>query len=377
MKAINRFDDPVLGAWLGEFKRPSTRDTYFSALRKFKKVMGVSSLDEYVKGGPDASGDLRRFLESLEGKPSKTVSTYAGAVKIFLQDHGVKVSQEDWRKIRRRGFMPKRVKAETRDKKPSIKDVKHILNYADIKCRSMVLFLLSSGARIGETLQLKMEDFNLDADPPEAYIRSEYTKGGVGGRTVYFSYEARDAIKDWLKIKDQTVRRRGGSTYKDERMFPWKSNMARFMWNMACRKAGLAAKDNNTKRRVYHLHSLRKFFRTKIGLDVDVIHALMGHVQYLDEAYLRLEQEREIAKAYLEAMPNVSVYGVEDQRLLQRTEQLEAENQKLKEKIAKLESEATFSPEAKRFFKVFDKTMEDEQIQKRFLKFLESLAEKD
>ena len=59
-----------------------------------------------------------------------------------------------------------------------------------------------SGARIGETLQLKKEDFELDAEPPRVHIRAEYTKGGVGARITYFSFEARDAIKDWLAIKD-------------------------------------------------------------------------------------------------------------------------------------------------------------------------------
>ena len=119
---------------------------------------------------------------------------------MFFQDKGVKIPDEDWKKIRRRGYMPKRVRAETRDKKPTKAMLKKILNYADLKSRAMILFLISSGARIGETLQLKKEDFDFEADPPKAHIRRDYTKGGVGERTVFFSYEAKDAIKDWLAI---------------------------------------------------------------------------------------------------------------------------------------------------------------------------------
>jgi len=85
------------------------------------------------------------------------------------------------------------------------------------------------------------------------------------------------------------------------------------MWNRACDKADVGIKDKRTNRRIHHIHSLRKFFRTKIGLDLDVTYALMGHAEYLDDCYLRLEEEGEIAAAYLEAMPNVSVYGVENQ----------------------------------------------------------------
>lgn len=333
MRGKKPIQDAALEEWLQEFKRETTQRTYLSALRKFKKMLGIEDLGEYVKNSPNVVADVRKFLASLDGKPSKTVSTYVGALKMFLQDHDVKVPDDDWRKMRRRGFMPKRVKAETRDKKPSKTMLKQILNYADIKCRSLVLFLVSSSARIGETLQLKKEDFDLDADPPCATIRNEYTKGGVGGRTVYFSYEARDAINDWLRIKDKTSRRAGGGTYEDPKMFPWDDNTSRFMWNMACDKAGLGMRDNHTGRRIYHLHSLRKFFRTKIGLDEDITHALMGHARYLDEAYLRLEQEGEIAKAYLEAMPNVSVYAVEDQQLREQASTIEQENIELRARV--------------------------------------------
>jgi len=301
--------DEALAKWLQEeFTKATTRKTYLTALRRFKEKLGIADLAEYVKSEPDVAVDVREFLKALNGKPSKTVSTYVNAVKVFLRDHGVKVPEEEWRKLRKRGFMPKRVRAETQDRKPSNAELRRILNFANIKLRSIALFLASSGARIGETLQLKVTDFDLDADPPKAIIRSEYTKGGVGGRTVYFSYEARDAIRDWLKVKDKTSKRLTGGTFKDERMFPWGNYNTRFMWNEACDKAGLGMKDSKTGRRVYHLHSLRKYFRTNMGLELDVLHAILGHVGYLDDAYLRLEEKGEIAKAYLLAMKNVSIY---------------------------------------------------------------------
>jgi integrase len=330
--------DPELAEWLQEFKSFNTRKVYRTGLRKFKKTLGIDDLGEYMKNNPDVTGDVRKFLLSLDGKPSRTIATYAGAVKVFFQDKGIKIPDEAWKKIRRRGYMPKRVRAETKDKKPTKLMLKKILNYADLKARAMTLFLISSGARIGETLQLKQEDFDLEADPPKAHIRREYTKGGVGERTVFFSYEARDAIKDWLAIKDDLKKRGLGDDYRGDKVFPWAKTTARFMWNSACDKAGLGVKDKRTKRRVYHLHSLRKFFRTKIGLDVDITHALMGHAEYLDAAYVRLDQDREIAEAYLEAMPNVSVYEVEDQELKEETEALREENEKLKWRIEQLEA---------------------------------------
>jgi len=323
--------DPTLKHWLGEFSNKNTKRQYLSAMRLFKKNLEIEDLGKYIKSEPDAATDIRRFIVSMEDKPKKSLLTYTTILKVFYQDNGVVLDDNKWKKLRRRGFIPKHARAETRDKKPTIQQLKKILNYMDVKGRSMVLFLLSSGARIGETLQLQHEDFNLEADPPRAFIRGEYTKGGVGQRTVYFSYEARDAIKDWVKIKAKTGKR-DGSTHEDERVFSWGLFTARDMWNRAIAKVGIDFKDKKTGRRIYHLHSLRKFFRTKIGLDLDVTHALMGHVEYLDESYLRQDGE-EIAEAYLEAMPNVSVYAVESSEI----KDLVQENEDLRKRLEKME----------------------------------------
>jgi integrase len=325
----------VLDKWLNEFKSPSTKTTYRFALKKFQRTLGIDDLGAYVKSKPDALNDMRRFLKALEGKPSKTIKTYAGAVKVFLQDHENKIPDEEWRKLRRRGFMPKRVRAETKDKKPTKPQLKRILNYSTIKGRSLVLFLCSSGARLGETLQLKKRDFNFDADPPEAHMRSEYTKSGVGGRTVLFSYEAKNAILDWLEIKESIHKRSGDGTYGGERVFPFSKSNAQWMWNKACDHADLGVRDEYTRRRKYHLHSLRKFFRTNIGIDLDHIHMLMGHAEYLDEAYLREEWEK-IAQAYKEAMPNVSVFEVESQDLKHTVEDLEQQLHEMRNTVKRL-----------------------------------------
>ena len=330
MKPRKPVTDPVLKEWLTEFKKLTTRRSYLSSMRKFKEHLQIEDLGKYLKSSPDATGDIRRFLTTLDGRPSKSIMTYVTAVKVFFQDHNVEVDDNGWRKLRRRGFIPKRVRAETRDKIPTKKLLKKILNYADLKARSQTLFLVSSGARIGETLQLEEDDFDFNADPPRVHIRAEITKGGIGERITYFSYEARDAIKDWLGIKGSIQKRSGGS-YAGSRVFNWSSFTARFMWNLACDKAGCGDRDKRTGRRIYHLHTLRKFFRTKIGLDLDVTHALMGHAEYLDESYLRQEQG-EIAQSYLGAMANVSVYQIEELEVSKAVEPLKAELEYLKKR---------------------------------------------
>jgi len=340
--------DPILKEWLQEFLNINTQKQYRAAVKKYMKLLEIKDLETYLNSNPNVNSDMKKFLALMNGKPAKTVKNYAGAIKLFLNEKGHRIEPEDWKKLTRRGYLPKRVRALTQDKKPSKEILRNILNHSNIKGRTLILFLVSSGARIGETLQLKKEDLDLEADPPRAYIRAEYTKGGVGARTVYFSYESRDTIKEWYKVKDTMKKRAVGGTHGGKRVFPWTPHTARFMWSLACDKAGAGAKDKQTDRRIYHLHSLRKFFRSNSGLGVDITNALMGHSEYLDSSYLRLDEEGEIAEAYLKAMPNLSVFTVEDKTLQKKTDKLEEENVELKKRVKKLESEKSETDEIKR-----------------------------
>ena len=314
--------ESVLEKWLSDFG-PSTANTYFYALQKFKKNLGINDLGEYLKSKPNVLADFKTFAQSLKGKPPKTISTYTGAVKVFFADHDLDIPSKDLRKLRRRNIVPKRARAITPDKIPTKAQLRRILNYMDIKGRAIILFLASTGCRIGETVKLKKIDLKLDDDPPKAEIRSLNTKGREAGRTVYMSYESRDAIKDWLNVRGSLKKRSGEGSYESELVYPYLVNNARGMWNRACRKAGLEEKDEITGRRLYHLHSLRKFFRTNVGLSDNYVHSLMGHVGYLDDAYYRPDQE-DIAKAYLENMHRVSLYEL-DSELKATVDKLEKE----------------------------------------------------
>jgi len=59
--------------------------------------------------------------------------------------------------------------------------------------------LASSGMRIGEALQLELDDLNLNSYPAKIYIRGEYTKSG-NPRIAFIFSEAKEAVEEWLKI---------------------------------------------------------------------------------------------------------------------------------------------------------------------------------
>ena len=313
-----RLSDSLVDRWVEtEFANANTRKVYRTSLKKFAEVLGIADYAAYLKGlsTERALEDIKRFLGAMNGAPPCTISAYLGSVRVFLREQGVEIKDSEFRKLRSRGFAPKRVIPKTRDRAPSVDEIRAILDYSDIKGRALFLFLMSSGCRIGETCQLKVEDLALDADPPEAFIRGESSKGGVGERYVFFSYEARDALRNWLKVKPSLYKRmKGGRSYDSAIVFPFNPALARFFLRRALKKAGLDKKDPVTNIGEIHVHSLCKFFRSNIGLNIDEVHALMGHVEYLDRNYLRLNKET-VAQNYKANISRVSVYALDQGRL--------------------------------------------------------------
>jgi len=182
------------------------------------------------------------------------------------------------------------------DEPPTHEELRHILSCLDEEGKALVLFLASTGSRVGEALRLKVDDLELDDDPPQAWIEP-----GMGtGRLVGMTYEARDALRDWLKIKPGK-KKPGDKGYSEDKVFDITSRTAHRMWSKALAEAGL--------KKEYRLHSLRRFFRSNIArsLDLNLVDSLMGHKGYLDSAYRRMRHE-DIMAEYKKAMGNLSLF---------------------------------------------------------------------
>ena len=314
------------------FRKESTKSGYVSALRNFKKLMNIEDLRTYLQSNPDVDNDIKQYLNKLEGKPPKTIAHYSNTVKLFLEEHEHPITPKTWKNLRRRGHYPRRIKPQTQDKAPTKQQIKKLLDYTvDIKAKALFLFLASSGCRVDEALNLEIDDLNLENNPPSAFIRAETTKGGYGERTVYFSNEAKEMLENWLAVKDVT-KKRDGKLCDGKLLFPFTTMTARNMWNRAIRKAGMGQRDKRTQRHIYHIHGLRKFFKTKIGLQYEMSEALLGHTNGLDQSYVRFSK-KEIETEYLKAMNNVSIYTIEDSEVKQYLQTKTAEIEDLKKKM--------------------------------------------
>lgn len=298
----------------------SSKATYRCALKSYFTLLEIDS-DNYFQSDRNYQKDVETYLIKISenNRPPKTVRTYLAAVKLFLLENDVDISYKFWRKIKGR---VNGNKARTMDEVP--KDsltIRKIFSHMDLKGRALYLTLASSGMRLGESLQITLNDLELDEEPVRINIRGEYTKNG-DPRVTFISSEAKETMIEWLNqrkswLKSAEKKANGISAAKnlgitkkidDDRIFPFSNNIAEVIWVNALKKAGLAKRDPSTKRLTLHPHTLRKWFRTRLGkINVDYTETIMGHAGYLTDAYRRYGVE-EVAKWYLENQQNLYIF---------------------------------------------------------------------
>lgn len=311
--------------FVGRYESRSTQLSYKSALRKFLQCTDVDSFETYFNDGRDYEEDIEGFLSMLNGNPPKTIRLYLTAVKSYFKRNKIKLEDDFWEDLNRRvkGSRPR-----TMDRIPTTEELRQILTHTDAKGKALFLMLASSGMRIGEALSIKLSDINLEEDLTEIKIRGEFTKTG-DPRTTFISKEANQVLEEWLKIRKQYLvtacgrSRRYEKNPNDDRLFPFDTSTAWRVWSKALRRAGLEKLDASTGRRTLHIHVLRKFFRTRASLTMpkDMVEALIGHSEGLDEFYLRYTK-KDLIENYKKAEEELLIF-TDKETIKQYTNQLE------------------------------------------------------
>lgn len=318
-------------------------------------VLDIKATDyiHAVKSGErDIADDMVDFISHMNGNfAPQTIQVARGALKGFFEENGIEFSGVDRRRIRRR--LPRNHSIAEEDT-ITMDHLRAIVPLLSVKDRAVVLFLLSSGCRIGEALSIRLQDMDLDSVPARVTFR--FTKNGER-RISFLTPEATESMRAWLSIRREflvtaakrTVGlvRRGHAQERlaiDDRVFPFYRASFDLGWAKALERAGVKRRCEDTGRLTLRPHGLRKYFRTHLGAAAgpDVAEVLMGHEGYL-ETYRRLT-EADLRHAYLTHY-HVLVVGegggdVARQMSSQR-EQMEriiAENKAMREELAALKA---------------------------------------
>jgi integrase/recombinase XerD len=170
-------------------------------------------------------------------------------------------------------------------------DVKRLLAVIDdVRDRAMILVLLRTGLRIGELLQLTMNDVRL----AENKILIWEGEKNATGRTVCLSQDARDALCQWLYCRNPEI----ANIFYGRGRHSLAYTASSLMLQKYLKKAGLEG-------RRYTLHSLRHTFATDLlnaGMRIECLQQLLGHSSLqMTLRYARLsDQTRE--QEYFKAM---------------------------------------------------------------------------
>jgi len=307
----------TLNEFLDFYPSKNTKRVYKSGIFKFLEVVyGISRkgqrlskkerikleelADQYFNEERNYSKDLLNFAVSLNDNdsPPKSAKTYFASVKEFLFHNDIELSYRDLKSIKRK--LPKG-NARTEELDLDIATITQIIEHMDIKGKALILLLGSSGMRIGEALQIELDDIKMETTPVSIHIRGDYTKNGMQ-RYTFISKEAKTTLDEWLKVRESYLKSaqnrnkglikngKGNAKNKnDNRLFPFSYSVVEQLWENALTKSENLSYDKSTGRKQLRIHQLRKFFRSQLalGCPVEIVEALLGHEGYLTDAYRR------------------------------------------------------------------------------------------
>ncbi len=317
-------------------KTANTRDGYRVALADFarfkfadkirtldpdqQREKAIALLNAYIlKKDLDPVADIQDYIESRNGKARSTTNTYTFAVRQFYNINGHQFS-----KIELAAVKPKSVIAETRDEPITLEILKKMVDMSNLHSKLLITLLISTGCRIGELIQVRIEDLDLESDPARIRLPDHITKTQKG-RTVFLTPEARDLALLWLEgerdrymelaefknkgLLDVGRGRQRPDRHQDDRLLGCGYDTARDKFlRMLERSVKELRQDSLTKRHLIHIHSCRKYFRTVAvkSMSLDVVEQILGHAGYLSGSYVRLTED-ELAEAFKEGCYVLSI----------------------------------------------------------------------
>lgn len=326
----------TIDRFLMYYSSKSTRKIYRCVLNKFFSFLECDP-NEYFGQDRNYDDDISNFAYSIKDMAPKTFSSYVVIVKQFFIDNDITLKASTWKKLLR---LKTGTRALTQDRIPTMEEFKRILAYSDIKMKALLLTLASSGMRIGEATQIKIEDIDFDNEPVKINLKAEYTKT-KDPRITFISNEASDSLKEWLKNHDSylqgAVKRLNlpGKTknVNDNRAFPFTTGSVNSAFQRLLRLTRLDDIDPQTKRHIIHIHVFRKWFYSNLRLVIPeaIVQTLIGHRGYLTDAYAR-HDEKQLAEQYTKGMQALTVFEGKDY-----SEEIKAMEDEIKRRDRKIE----------------------------------------
>jgi hypothetical protein len=271
-----------------------------------------------------------------------TLKNYVKVIKLFCQMNEIE-NLVLWKKVKI--GMPK-VKEQADDRAPTLDEIKKLTEYPDIRVKSIVYTMISSGIRIGAFDYLKWK--HIIPIEREGKIVAAKIIVYSGEPEQYFSFitpEAYNSLKEWMDYRASYGERINGNSWlmrdiwqKTHHRYSHRiglasepeqlkstaiKNMISSMWQVVGVRNQLG---NGQKRHEFKgVHGFRKFFEThcQLVMNHNNIKMLMAHSLGESGNYHR-PTETHLVEDYLKAVDLLTVK--EENRLSKRINELQEKN---------------------------------------------------
>jgi integrase len=185
-----------------------TASEYAKRLNSFRKFVQVSygkhiTIDDLINEIKEGSenpysilNNYAAYLLDSNNICNLTLKQRVVTAKNFLEYHDVEISP---RKFKLKVKLPRVVKSTK--VALSKEDIIDILNScSDIRLKTYVMLLASTGMRAVEALSIRIKDLRLQSNPSELFIRGMYTKTKCD-RIIFLTPELSQQISSWIDYK--------------------------------------------------------------------------------------------------------------------------------------------------------------------------------
>ena len=324
-------------------KSENTRKNYKYQLSKFLKYFKIKDYDSLLTISKEK---LQEMLEDYifhlkKALNPNTVPVAFAPIELFFTIQDVQINFKRLHKM-----FPEKIKKAGYNSW-STKEIQAMLRTAIKKrTRALILFLASSGCRIGVIEELRIKHLKEMSKNCKRVLCYEGSKEEY---KTFLTPEASKALDEYLAERTSDRENltlespvfREGYQLGMKKAKPISKQMAQTLIGRCIKRAKLSRKKLGNRYDKQISHGFRKHFNTILKLNNEVnsniAEKLMGHKKGLDGVYLTPTEE-ECFNEFLKAVPDLTIDDTE--RLAARNKELENEKTELEKKIPQLVNEA-------------------------------------
>jgi len=301
----------------------ATKKGYLGRVKQYLKEVEMTpdGLVQSAKAHPKQFEE--RFIEFIRktngASSASTTTAFRDSVKRFLEIN--RVDNVNWQYINE--FVPAAKKAGE-DRAPTREEVRRIIDVADLRTKCLVLFLCSSGSRIGSVRWLRWKDVEEVENVGQKFAKVTIYHGEPEEYTTFITPEC---YRLWLEYREWrenigekvtpssfvfttqgNARKFDQSKVKAIAVKTLKNQLGELLEHLGMREV-ISEREGYVNYSFKQAHGFRKFFKTRMevaGVRPLVIETTMGHATGVSKSYYKPTSE-ELAEEYGKAIGELTV----------------------------------------------------------------------